>query len=118
VLTSRKKNSQLVVDARRRRLLYYFLVTTLYRALALAEVHNLAVLVAQYLYLDVACAGHVALDKNPVVTKAAGRLTLGRGHPFFESVGRLDNTHALAATTGGCLDQQRVAHLVGVSDTF
>ena len=54
--------AQLVVDQRRRRLLDQLLVAALDRAVALAEVDDVAVPVGQHLDLDVARVGQVALE--------------------------------------------------------
>ena len=58
-----------LVDHRRRRLLDDLLVAALDRALALAEVHEGAVAVAEDLDLDVAGPGDVALEEDPVVAE-------------------------------------------------
>ena len=70
---------QLGVDRRRRRLLDELLVAALDRAVALAEVDDVAVPVGEHLHLDVARILEVALDvdgRRPVV--AGGRVLLPR----------------------------------------
>ena len=100
------------VDPGRRRLLEDLLVAALDRALALAEMHEVAVGVAQNLDLDVTRARHVALQEDAVVTEAALGFPLGGGHRFFEGVRRQHDAHALAAAPGSSLHQQRVAELI------
>ena len=61
-----------VVDRDGRRLLEDLLVAALHRALALAEVRDGAVLVAEDLDLDVAARGDVALEQQRVVAERVG----------------------------------------------
>ena len=68
---------QLRVDRRRRRLLDQLLVAALERAVALAEVDHVAVLVGQHLDLDVARVGQVALQVHGRVAEEL--LALARG---------------------------------------
>ena len=103
-----------LVGERRRRLLEHLLVPALDRALALAEVDEVAVGVAQHLDLEVAGAGHVALEEHPVVAEGAEGLPLRRRHGLVEVGGGLDEVHALAATAGGRLHEQRVADRLAV----
>ena len=62
------------VHRRRRRLLDDLLVPPLHRAFALAEVDDVAVLVAEHLDLDVPRALDEALDEHPVVAEGGLRL--------------------------------------------
>ena len=93
-------------------------MTTLDRALALTEVHDVAVGVAEDLDLDMTAGRHVALEEDRLVTETAERLALGGLHGVGEIVGRFDDAHALAATAGRGLHEQRVtdrASMVGAS---
>ncbi len=72
------------VDPRRGRLLEDLLVATLDRALALAEVHELPVGVAEDLDLDVAGARDVALEEDAIVAEAARRLAPRRRDRLVE----------------------------------
>ena len=83
-------------------------MTTLDRALALTEVHDVAVGVAEDLDLDMAAGRHVALKEDRLVTEAAERLALGGLHRVGEIDGRFDDAHALATTTGRGLHEQRI----------
>ena len=65
-------------DERRRRFLDHFLVAALDRAFALAEVEDVAVLVAEHLDLDVARRLDELLDEHAVVAEAGEPLALDR----------------------------------------
>ena len=89
-----------------------FLVAALDGAIALVEVDDVAVLVAEDLHLDVLGALDVALQENGRV--AEGVLRLGAG--FREEAGELggffDHAHAAPAAAEGCLDDEREADFV------
>ncbi len=104
------------VDVRPGRLFDEFLVAPLGRAVALVEVHGVAVLVAQHLHLDVARGFEELLDVDGAV--AEGRLGLGgRGlHARAERGLVVDDAHASPAAAGRGLHDDRVADLVGEFD--
>src|SRR5262249_8893295 len=91
------------------------LVTALHRAVALEQVDQVAKAVAEYLHLDVPRACEIPLQQHAVITKTGRGLALGASKGVLELLGRLDYTHAFAATTGGGLDEQRIAQLVKAS---
>src|SRR6185312_16063418 len=63
------RRARLLVEQRRRRLLDHLLIAPLDRALALAEVDDIAVLVAEHLDFDVAGIGDELLDEHAVVAE-------------------------------------------------
>ena len=67
------------VEENGRRALDDLLVATLHRAVALVEVHQVAVLVAEDLHFDVARAPHQLLEVDLVVAEGGFRLTPCRG---------------------------------------
>ena len=67
------------VQQRRRRLLDDLLVAALQAALALAEVHDVAVAVGEHLHLDVPGVQHEPLEEQGVVTERGGRLAARAG---------------------------------------
>ena len=73
------------VDRRRRRLLDELLVAPLDRALPLAEVHDVAVLVGHHLDLDVAGRGQPPLGEHGRVAERGGGLSSSRS----DGVGQL-----------------------------
>ncbi len=73
----------LVVDERARRLLHHLLIAALDRALALAEMDDVAVLVAEHLNLDMARLLDIFLDEHAVVAEARLRLRLRRVEAFL-----------------------------------
>ena len=104
------------VQQRRRSLLDHLLMPALQTALTFAEMQHRAVAVSQHLHLDVPRAQHEPLEEQGVVAECRPRLPPGRGQrgPKLGSV--VDPPHALATTTGGRLDQDREADVVGRGD--
>ena len=113
--------AQLVVHGRRGALLDQLLVAALDRAVALAEVDHVAVLVGQHLHLHVARVGQVALDVDGRVVEELLALARGALERLLE-LGLLErDAEALAAAAARGLDGDRVADrlvddLAGVLD--
>ena len=105
--------AQLVVDQRGRRLLDQLLVAALDRAVALAEVDRVALLVGEHLDLDVARVGQVALEVDGVVGEELLALARGALERLLELVGLLGDAEALAAAAARGLDRDRVADVLG-----
>jgi hypothetical protein len=70
------------------RLLEHLLVPALHRAVALAQVHHMALGVGEHLDLDVARARDIALDQHVVVAEAGQGLALAAGQRGVEVLGR------------------------------
>ncbi len=100
-----------VADGRGGCLLQHLLVPALGGAVALVQVHDVAVGVGEDLHLDVAPVLDVPLDQQGVVAERGERLALGRGHRLGELGLGAHDAHALAATAGRGLDQHRERHL-------
>src|ERR1700691_2545023 len=83
------------------------------RAFAFAQSDNGAVLVSEELDFDMARMGEVLLDKDTAV--AEGSLSLARRglEGGLEARFVLDYAHPPASTTGGSLNQNRIAHQRG-----
>jgi hypothetical protein len=92
----------------------HFLVAALHRAVALEQVHAVALRVGEDLDFDVARLGDVFLDQHVLVAEAGNRLALAGGERSGKSSLLFDQAHALAAAAGCRLDQHRVADLVGL----
>src|SRR2546430_17696487 len=92
------------IDERARSFLHHFLVAALDRAFPLAEMNDVAVLVAQYLDFDMARIDDEFLDEHAVV--ADGRLRLRtRARKTFGDLGfGVRDPHALASATRRRLD--------------
>ncbi len=105
-----------LIEQRRRRFLDDLLVTALDRAFALAEIDDVAVLVAQHLDLDVAGIDDELLDEDAVVAERSLGLRLGEVEALGDLGRRMRDPHALAAAAGGGLDHHGVADLVGDLD--
>ena len=89
------------------RLLDHLLVSTLHRAVTIAEDDDVPAGAADDLHLDVAGTRDVRLDEDGAV--AERRLGLGsrRGDLVGQPVEVVDDPHATATSTGGRLDDQR-----------
>ena len=107
------RRSGLGVEKRARRFLDDLLVPTLDRAFALAEMHDMAVSVAEHLYLDVARLLDVFFEEHAVVAKARFGLVLGAGKILAQLDVVVGDAHALAAAAGRSLDHHRIADAVG-----
>ena len=94
-------------------LLQQFLVPALQGAVALAEMHHVAVRVGHDLQLDMARAVQVFLDIHRVVAEAGPGLGAGDAPCLLDLVRALGHLHAAAAAAGGSLDQHRIADPCG-----
>src|SRR5207253_2627174 len=83
------------------------------RTLALAEMDDVAVLVAEHLDLDVAGIDDEFLDEHPLVAERGFRLRAGAGEAFGHFLLAPGDAHAFAAAAGGSLDHHRIADLLG-----
>src|SRR5690349_20598527 len=70
--------SRLCVDERARRLLYDLLVAPLDRALALAEMDDVTMLIAEHLDLDMARLLDIFLDEHAIIAEARARFRFRR----------------------------------------
>ena len=100
------------VDEGAGRLLDDLLVTALDGAVALVEVHVVAVPVAEDLDLDVARLEHVLLDEDAVVAEGVAGFVHARREAFVRLLVVEGHAQALAATAGRGLDHHRVADLL------
>ena len=102
-----------LVERDRRRLLDDLLVAALDRALALVQVHDVAVRVAEDLDLDVTRPLDVALEQDRVVAERALRLALRTLDRLGQLARAANEPHTLAAAAGARLDQHRVLDVGG-----
>jgi hypothetical protein len=100
-------------DHGRRRLLDDLLMASLHRALAFAEVDDVAALVAEDLHLDVSRLLDVLLDVDLVAGERARCLATRAFERGFQLRGAADQAHALAATAGCGLQHHRIADTFG-----
>src|SRR5690606_17368838 len=100
-----------VGQGRRWRLLDQLLVAALNRTLALAEVHDVAVVIAEHLDLDMPRRLDVLLEVH--VADAKGRFGLAHRGPerLGQVLGRTHHPHAPAAAAGNGLDDDGIAEL-------
>src|SRR5690606_22640409 len=94
------------------------LVPPLETALALAEVDDVAVRVGEDLDLDVPGALDEPFEEEGVVTERRRRFATGGFERGGQILRVLDEAHALAATTGGRLDEHGIADFLGARDQF
>ena len=97
------------VHARRGRFLDHLLVAALERAIALEQMDDIAVGVAEHLHLDMARAVDPFFEEDDVIAERARRLALAAFERVLEVLGAVDLAHALAAAAGDRLDQHRIA---------
>src|SRR4029077_11460130 len=81
------------------------------RALALAKINDIAVLVAEHLNLDMPRLLDIFLDEDAVIAEARLGFGLRRGEALRPLLRRPGDAHALAAAAGRCLDHDRKADL-------
>src|SRR3989454_583769 len=106
-------DSRGLIERRGRRLLDHLLVPALDGALALVEVDDVALRVAQHLHLDVARADDRLLDVDPVVAEGGPGLGARGAQRALQLAGGLDEPHALAPAAAGGLQHDREADLAG-----
>ena len=100
-------------QAERRGHLDDLLVAALHRAVALEEVDDVAVAVAEHLHLDVLGPGDVLLEEDRRVAEGALGLALGLVEQARQLRLLLHHAHAAASATEGRLDDEREADLAG-----
>ena len=84
------------------------------RALALAEVHDVAVVIAEDLELDVARVLEILLDVDVAVAERRFGFALrGAQQRCRSSPDDADDAHAAAAAAGHRLDDHRIADVLG-----
>ena len=105
--------AQLGAQAGSRGFFHHFLVAALDRAVALVEVQAVAVLVGKDLDLHVPWLEQVFFHQHPRIAERRLCFTLGRGQCFGQLADVLHHLHALAAATGGGLEQHRIADALG-----
>jgi len=100
-------------QAERRCKLHHLLVTALHRTVPVEEVDEVAVVVAKHLYLDMLGVFDVALEEHGGIAERRLRLAPG-GHQSFEQLLLVSgNPHPATAAAGRCLDDDRIAVLLG-----
>ena len=102
-----------VADERAGRLLDHLLVAALDRALALVEVQQVAVAVANQLDLDMTRLLDKFFNEHPVVAKAVARLIAAAGETLQRLLVVGGHAQALAAAAGAGLDHHRVTDAAG-----
>ena len=93
------------------RLLDHLLVAALRRAVALEQMHGIAVIVAEYLDFDVPRLVDIFFDQHVIVAERRLGFAPRARQRFGEIVCKLDPAHALAAAAGPRLDQHGIADL-------
>ncbi len=85
----------------------------LHRAIALEQVHQIAVQIAQELHFDVPGAADVFFQEDIAVAESGRRFALGGFQHRRKFVGRIDGAHAAAAAAVGRFQHDRIAKLLG-----
>ena len=105
--------AQLLGERPGRRVLDDLLMAPLHRAVALVEVDQVAVVVAEDLHLDVLRAQDQLLEKDRVVAECLAGLRARALEQLGELAGAAHDAHAAPAAACRRLDHHRVAGLVG-----
>ncbi len=104
-------HAQHVIHGRAGAFLHHLLVPPLYRTIALADVDDIAVPVAKYLYLNVARIEHGLFDQQLAVAKGIGRFAACGCDGGGQLRLLMHQPHAASAATGRRLDHHRQANL-------
>ena len=100
------------IDERAWRFLHDLLIAALDRAFALAEMNDIAVLVAEHLDFDVARVDDEFLDEHLLVAEGRFRLRASARKSLSYLGLRTRNSHAFSAAARGGLDHHGVANFV------
>src|SRR3546814_9277634 len=90
------------------------LVAALERAIALEQMDDVAVRIAEHLHFDVAGREDIFLDQHAIVAERAGGLALARLQRVGELLRSIDAAHPLAAAARDRLDEHRLADRIGL----
>ena len=107
--------AQLGVEMRGRCFFDDLLVAALHGAIALAQIHGIAVLVGQHLDLDMARVLQKLLHVHHGIVEGSLRFGLGHGHRVEQRRFGMHHAHAASAAAAGGLDDDRVADELGDS---
>ncbi len=102
--------NQLAVDARRGGLFQHLLVTALHRAIALAEVHRVLVLVREDLDFNVPRVLEKLLHVHRRIVERRTGFRLGHGNRIDQRGFGVNHTHTASATATCRFDNDRIAH--------
>ena len=100
-------------NTRRRCFLDHLLVTALHGAVALAQIHRVAVFVGHDLDLDVTRVLQEFFHVHRRIAKRGARFGLGHLHRVDQRGLGMHHAHAATAATASRLDDHRVAHCFG-----
>jgi hypothetical protein len=103
-----------LVHARRGGFLDHLLVAALQRAIALEQMDDIAVRVAEHLHFDMARAFDPFFQQHDIIAEARRRLALARKERVGETGRVIDLAHPLAAAACDRLDQHRIADPLGL----
>ena len=102
-----------IVEEYRGRTLNDFLVATLHRAVALIQMHELAVGVAEYLHLHVPCLPHELLEIHLIVTEGGLGFSTRKRQQLRELRVALDDTHTSPAASPARLQHHWITNTGG-----
>ena len=112
---ARRRFAQLVTHLIRKSVargnLHDLLMPTLHRAIALMQMHRVAVMIAEHLHFDVLCAGDILFQKHRPVSKRPLRLALRFVEQRVEVARLVHHAHSASAAAESRLDDQRKTNL-------
>ncbi len=106
--------AEFLAHARGRGFFDHFLVATLKRTVTFKQVNRVAMAVGKDLNFDMARFDNQLFNQAMVIAKAAGGFAFAADQGILEVGCLFNGAHALAATTGRCLDQNRITDFVGL----
>ena len=89
-----------------------FLMAALHGAIALVQMQQLAMLVAENLHFQMTRASKIFLEEDGTIAEGRTRFTLGFLQQALELGGIVDDPHATPASTHGGLDHQGIANFL------
>ena len=110
--------TQFVINAGGRRFLYHLLMPTLQRAIAIPQVHRIALAICQYLYLHMARPLEELLYVHHRRTEGSLRFRLSDLDRAEEHLLVVNDAHTPATAASGCLDDHGEANVSGYLKNF
>ena len=106
------RTAALLSHAWGRRLFDHLLMAALHRAIALKQVHAVALRITKHLNLDMTRLLHITLDQHAVIVKARGRFTFTRSESGCKVLRTRHYAHPFTAAAGARLDHDGVTKQV------
>mmetsp|Transcript_1300 Transcript_1300/g.1725 ORF Transcript_1300/g.1725 Transcript_1300/m.1725 type:complete len:346 (-) Transcript_1300:436-1473(-) len=87
----------------------YFLVPSLYRAIAVIQVHSSTSAITKHLDFNMARFIHITFNEHGAIAECSSSFTCSSGETLFELFFRIDHSHSFSSSTHSSFDNYRVA---------